>query len=211
MQLVAPPRYGFGRRLGHRRKAPGRLRSSALLSKPQCAFGRELHQQRRCVARVAPGEVAQPLGGQRREVRHLERRGELLDLRRSQPVELDVHAGRALRETDQTLRQPSHVLGPHEQETQHRLEDQAPQREHQGPQRVEVRPLRVVHDEDERARAGELGQHPQDLPADRDRLLRRQRPLGGDQEVRAPHPRGSEQLVSQPVRDVRLPLLAARP
>jgi len=46
VQLLAPPRYGFGRTRGHRRQSPGRLRSIELLENPQSHFGRQLHQER---------------------------------------------------------------------------------------------------------------------------------------------------------------------
>lgn len=46
MQLLTPPRYGFGRGRGHRRRSPGRLRSLELLTNPQSPFGRRLHKQR---------------------------------------------------------------------------------------------------------------------------------------------------------------------
>jgi hypothetical protein len=51
VQLVAPPRYGFGRRRGHRRQSPARLRSLELLSNPQSSFGRALHQERNAIER----------------------------------------------------------------------------------------------------------------------------------------------------------------
>lgn len=46
LQLVAPPRYGFGRGHGHRRQSAGRLRSIELLDRPRSSFGPQLHEQR---------------------------------------------------------------------------------------------------------------------------------------------------------------------
>lgn len=46
LQLVSPRRYGKGKGLGHRKHAPGRLRSKELLEAPFGAFGEMLMHQR---------------------------------------------------------------------------------------------------------------------------------------------------------------------
>jgi DDE family transposase len=51
LQLVAPPRYGFGRGRGHRPQSPGRLRSIALFENPTPTFGHQLHEQRSQIER----------------------------------------------------------------------------------------------------------------------------------------------------------------
>jgi hypothetical protein len=52
LQLVSPRRYGKGKGLGHRRHAPGRLRSKELLEAPFRAFGQMLMHRRDDIERA---------------------------------------------------------------------------------------------------------------------------------------------------------------
>ena len=55
LQLVVGRRYGPGRGHGHRKQAPGRMRSKAILEDPFGAFGRGLLRARGCVERYFGG------------------------------------------------------------------------------------------------------------------------------------------------------------
>jgi Transposase DDE domain len=52
LQLVTERRYGPGHDTGHRRQAPGRLRSIAITESPYPAFGRQLLLDRRAIERL---------------------------------------------------------------------------------------------------------------------------------------------------------------
>jgi hypothetical protein len=51
VQLVAPPRYGYHRKRGHRPQSPARLRAIELLENPQSPFGQTLHRERVAIER----------------------------------------------------------------------------------------------------------------------------------------------------------------
>ena len=111
-------------------------------------IGRELGQQRPHVERVATGVVAQPLGRPQAELRYAERRRQRLDLTALERLQADVLARGGARQPSEAVGHPQRVLVPGHGRVSTRAREPA-KGEQQRSERVDVRPVRVVDQQDD--------------------------------------------------------------
>ena len=139
---------------------------------------------------------------------HAEAGRQSLQLLPCQRLKCDGGPGPTGRQPGQALREPHRVLGALGEHEQHPFPDQAARDEQERPQRVDVRPLRVVDDDGHGCLLLELRERLQDPGADADRLLRGQRAVASRPQPCGADPRDAHELVDDAVRDERLPLFA---